>query len=138
MSMTFEITSKEIKVTAPMREKLDMKFAKLERFNIPMINPHVIITKDKNNVKKIEASIHLPQGQLFAASEGEDLYAAITILGQKLERQLNKYIDKPAAHRAQRSGKEQCRTGEISGAELAEDVVAEDVVAESELELTEY
>jgi len=131
--MTFEITSKEIKITAPMREKLAVKFSRLERFNIPMINPHVIITKDKNNIKKIEASIYLPQGQLFAVSEGEDLYAAITTLGQKLERQLHKYTDKPSAHRAQRSGKEQCRTGEISGEALPEEKSLDD-----ELELEEY
>jgi ribosome-associated inhibitor A len=131
--MTFEITSKEIKVTAPMREKLAMKYSKLERFNIPMINPHVTITKDKNNIKKIEASIHLPQGQLFATAEGEDLYAAITTLGQKLERQLNKYTDKPSAHRAPRSGKEQCRTGIISGEELPEEAISDE-----ETKLTEY
>lgn len=131
--MTFEITSKEIKVTAPMREKLAKKFSRLERFNIPMINPHVIITKDKNNVKKIEASIHLPNGQLFAVSEGEDLYAAITTLGQKLERQLNKYTDKPSSHRGQRSGKEQCRNGEISG-----EATPEENISDEELELAEY
>ncbi|MFT7684433.1 MAG: ribosome-associated inhibitor A [Moritella dasanensis] len=130
MSMTFEITSKEIKVTAPMQEKLAMKYAKLERFNIPMINPHVTISKDKNNIKKIEASIHLPQGQLLAVSEGEDLYAAITILGQKLERQLNKYSEKHSAHK---SGKEQCRAGVISGEELPVEKISDD-----ELELQEY
>ncbi len=128
--MTFEITSKEIKVTAPMREKIDAKYTKLERLNVPMINPHITITKDKNNIKKIEASINVPQGQLFATAEGEDLYAAITTLGQKLERQMNKHTQKPTARRSPRSGKEQCRAGEISGIPVQETV--------TEVELQEF
>jgi ribosome-associated inhibitor A len=54
----------------------------------------------------VEASAGIPNGKLFAQAEHEDMYAAITELGQKLERQLNRHIEKPIARRAAASTKE--------------------------------
>ena len=54
----------------------------------------------------IEATAGIPNGKLFAQAEHEDLYAAITELGQKLERQLTRHIEKPIARRAAASAKE--------------------------------
>ncbi|MNF43950.1 Ribosome-associated inhibitor A [compost metagenome] len=47
----------------------------------------------------VEATAGIPNGKLFAQAEHEDLYAAITDLGQKLERQLTRHIEKPIARR---------------------------------------
>ncbi len=107
--MTIEITSKQISITTPIREKIQSRFEKLEKMQIPLINPHVIITKEPKGVK-IEASISIPSGKLFAQAEHDDLYAAITLLGQKLERQLNKHLHKPEARRGSESIKRQNET----------------------------
>jgi len=96
--MKIEITSKIISVTDPIRERIASRFAKLERLQVPLINPHVIITKEPKGVK-IEATAGVPNGSLFAQADHEDLYAAINLLGQKLERQLNKHQGKPLAQR---------------------------------------
>ena len=110
------ISSKDIPVSNPIRERIESRFQRLERMNVPLITPHVTIIKERQGTA-IEASVTIPNGKLFAQSNHEDLYAAITDMGQKLERQLKRYAHKPHAHRSSRSGKEQCREGAISGVE---------------------
>lgn len=102
--MRIEITAKQLEITAPMRARVESRFDKLSRFDVSLIKPHVIINKEPQGFK-IEASVTVPNGQLFAEAQHEDLYAAINQLGQKLERQLNRFVKKPTAHRNIRSGK---------------------------------
>ncbi|MEZ7862556.1 MAG: ribosome-associated translation inhibitor RaiA [Aeromonadaceae bacterium] len=113
--MIIDITSKAIDITPTIRERIESRFAKLERLQVPLITPQVIVIKE-GLAFIVEAKIGIPNGQLFAQAEHEDLYAAVTLLGQKLERQLNRHLAKPVAHRGTRSGKEQCRTGELTPA----------------------
>ncbi|MGY3942663.1 ribosome hibernation-promoting factor, HPF/YfiA family [Aeromonas tecta] len=103
--MKIEITSKIIDITPAIRERIESRFEKLERLQVPLITPHVIISKERL-MYNIEATAGIPNGKLFAQAEHEDLYAAITDLGQKLERQLTRHIEKPIARRAAAAGKE--------------------------------
>ncbi|WP_153914089.1 ribosome hibernation-promoting factor, HPF/YfiA family [Shewanella sp. TC10] len=93
-----KITSKQLEVTAPILERIEGQFEKLTRHDIQLINPHVIITQEKQNFK-IESSVGLPSGELFAQAKNENLYAAITAMGKKLEKQLNRLTHKPLAQR---------------------------------------
>ncbi|GGB59936.1 ribosome-associated translation inhibitor RaiA [Shewanella inventionis] len=93
-----KITSKQLEVTALIRERIEGRLEKLSRHDIQLINPHVIITQEKQ-LFKIEASVGLPSGDLFAQAKSENLYAAITAMGQKLEKQLNRLTHKPHAQR---------------------------------------
>lgn len=93
-----KITSKQFEVTTPIRERVESRFEKLSRHDVQLINPHVIISQEKA-LFKIEASVGVPQGDLFAQAKHENLYAAITAMGQKLEKQLNRLIHKPEAKR---------------------------------------
>lgn len=112
--MRIEITCKQITITDSMRNKIEERFEKLEKHQIPFIKPHCIITKE-NKKFKIETTIGVPQGKIFAHAEHTDLYVAIGHLFQKIERQLNKHVHKSEAARAKNNGKDQCRSGEISG-----------------------
>ncbi|WP_432452509.1 MULTISPECIES: ribosome hibernation-promoting factor, HPF/YfiA family [unclassified Agarivorans] len=103
--MIIDITSKTISITPTIREHIATRFEKLEKNQIPLISPKVIIISDNKKVK-VEAKINLPNGQLFASDEHQDLITAINNLGHKLERQLHRFQEKPNAHRASRSGKE--------------------------------
>lgn len=93
-----KITSKHLEVTAPIRERVESRLAKLERYDIHLINPHVIISEEKP-LFKIEASVKVPQGELFAQAKHENLYNAINAMGQKLEKQLNRLAHKDEAKR---------------------------------------
>lgn len=107
--MKVEIISKVMDITPAIRERIESRFDKLERLQVPLIKPHVVVGKEGQTFI-IEATASIPSGTLFAQAEHLDLYAAITDLGQKLERQINRHTEKPHAHRGVRSGKEQCRT----------------------------
>ncbi|GGA99250.1 MULTISPECIES: ribosome hibernation-promoting factor, HPF/YfiA family [Agarivorans] len=109
--MIIDITSKTVSITPSIREHIATRFQKLEKNQIPLISPKVIITTDNKKVK-VEAKINLPNGQLFASDEHQDLTVAINNLGQKLERQLHRFQEKPNAHRASRSGKDFLRQPE--------------------------
>ncbi len=93
-----KITSKHLEVTPTIRKRVEAIYAKLARHDVPLINPHVIITQEKQ-IFKIEASVGIPNGELFAHAKNENLYAAITAMGQKLEKQLIRAQDKPTAQR---------------------------------------
>lgn len=93
-----KITSKQLEVTAPIRERIDSRFDKLARHDVQLINPHVIITEEKPGFK-IEASVGIPNGELFAQAKHQNLYSAINAMGQKLEKQLNRLTHKPESQR---------------------------------------
>lgn len=115
LPMLIEITSKIIDVTPTIRERIQSRFEKLERLQVPLITPHVIIAKEGQQFI-IEATAGVPNGKLFAEAEHEDLYAAVTLLGQKLERQLLRHTSRPASHRNDRIGKELIRNSEQTSA----------------------
>lgn len=100
--MLIDITSKSIDITPTIRERIETRFAKLEKTQIPLIKPQFIITKEKLSYK-VEAKVGIPNGQLFASDVNEDLYLAINNLGQKLERQLRRYHTKPISERVDNS-----------------------------------
>lgn len=102
--MSIEITSKHLEITPAIRDSIDTQFEKLERHLVDLIKSHVIITQQPQGFK-IEANIIIPQGKLFAHATDKDLYSAIHALGQKLERQLNKYSHKSHSHRDERHAK---------------------------------
>lgn len=79
--MKIEITSKIIDITPAIRERIESRFEKLERLQVPLITPHVIVSKERL-MFTVEASAGIPNGKLFAQAEHEDLYAAINELGQ--------------------------------------------------------
>ncbi|QYJ79754.1 ribosome hibernation-promoting factor, HPF/YfiA family [Shewanella acanthi] len=93
-----KITSKQLEVTAPIRERIESRFEKLSRHDVQLINPHIIITEEKPGFK-IEASVGIPNGELFAQAKHDNLYAAITAMGQKLEKQLNRQTHKSETQR---------------------------------------
>ena len=116
--MKIEITSKHAEITEAMRERIESRFEKLERYTVDFIKSHVIITKEPKGFK-IEANVTIPQNKLFAQAHDEDLYAAINDMGQKLQRQLNKITHKDDSHRGERQAKALNREELLSEAEVA-------------------
>lgn len=74
--MKIEMTSKIIDITPAIRERIESRFEKLERLQVPLITPNVIISKERL-MHIVEATIGIPNGKLFAQAEHEDLDAAI-------------------------------------------------------------
>lgn len=99
------ITSKQMEITAAIRSHIEERFTKLEKWQTPLINPHVILSKEPKEFVA-DATLSTPNGQLVASAKSDDMYAAINELIAKLERQLNKVQHKAEARRATASVKD--------------------------------
>lgn len=95
--MQLNITGHHIEVTPALRDYVKDKLARLERHGAHATNTHVILSVDKLR-HKAEATLHLNGGDLFADATEADLYAAIDMLLDKLDRQLKKIHDKHHDH----------------------------------------
>lgn len=96
MQITF--TGHRIEVTPALRSFTQEKFDRLERHfdKITAIN----VVFDVEKLRQIaEATILVNKGELHASSESEDMYTAIDILVDKLDRQLIKHKEKIREHR---------------------------------------
>lgn len=95
--MQLNVTGQNVEITEALREFLDKKFAKLEQY-FERINQVYIVLKVEKVTHVADATLHVNGGELHASSEGQDMYAAIDGLIDKLARQLNKHKDKLKQH----------------------------------------
>ena len=103
--MILNITSKQMEITAAIRNHVEDRLAKLEKWQTHLINPHIVLSKEQKDFVA-DASINTPNGTLVASAKHDDMYTAINDLIAKLERQLNKAQHKPEARRATTSVKD--------------------------------
>ncbi|OOE94652.1 MULTISPECIES: ribosome hibernation-promoting factor, HPF/YfiA family [Salinivibrio] len=101
--MRVEIAGKNIEITPAIRERIESRFDKLAKWQVALINPHAVISKEPNHQFKVEAKAGLPGSTLVASAESDDMYKAINDVGQKLEKQLNKVQHKGEARRNDKS-----------------------------------
>lgn len=95
--MQINLTGHHIEITDSLREYVESKFTKLERHFEQINNVHIVLNVEKLQ-QKAEAKLHLKGGEVFAASEHADMYAAIDSLIDKLDRQVIKHKEKLTKH----------------------------------------
>src|SRR5690606_40231485 len=83
----------QLDVTEAMRDYVEEKFSRLERHFDRITNVQVIMQVEKLQ-QKIEATLHIAGGEVVANAEHTDMYAAIDMLVDKLDRQLIKAKEK--------------------------------------------
>jgi putative sigma-54 modulation protein len=91
--MQLNISGHHLEITDPIKEYVTNKLSKLERHHDRITSTNVILSVDKLS-QKAEATVHVSGGEFFANSEHDDLYAAIDMLADKLDRQLIKHKEK--------------------------------------------
>jgi len=91
--MNLSVSGHHLEVTPALRSYVQAKIARVTRHFDHVIDAHVILTADKLK-QKAEVTLHVPGKELHCASEEGDLYAAIDVLADKLDRQVLKYKDK--------------------------------------------
>ena len=91
--MQISVSGHHIDVTNPLKQYVEAKLDRLERHFDKITNVHVILSVEKQR-QKAESTIRTPEGEIFADAESEDLYAAIDMLADKLDRQLIKKKEK--------------------------------------------
>ncbi len=91
--MNLNVSGHHLEVTPSIRSYVESKIARIKRHFDHVIDAHVILTANKL-VQKAEVTLHVRGKDLHCESEQADLYAAIDLLVDKLDRQVLRYKDK--------------------------------------------
>ncbi|MGI9294428.1 MAG: ribosome hibernation-promoting factor, HPF/YfiA family [Pseudomonadales bacterium] len=91
--MRIQISGHHVDVTPSLKQYVTSKLDRIQRHFDNITNTHVTLTVEKIR-QKAEATVHVSGADIFAASESEDMYAAIDILADKLDRQIIKHKEK--------------------------------------------
>ncbi|MNC39585.1 putative sigma-54 modulation protein [Pseudomonas linyingensis] len=91
--MQVNISGQHLEVTDTLRDYINEKLERLARHFDKITNVQVIMQVEKLQ-QKIEATLHVAGGEVVANAEHTDMYAAIDLLADKLDRQLIKHKEK--------------------------------------------
>lgn len=97
--MQINLTGHHMDVTPALRSFVHEKFQRLERHFDHITIVHVILSVEKDR-QKAEAKVDVNRGNLFAETVHEDMYAAIDMLIDKLDRQVKKHKEKLTNHKS--------------------------------------
>ena len=91
--MQMKLTGLPLDVTDAMRDYITEKMARLERHFDKIISSQITLAVDKLQ-QKAEGTLHVAGSDLVAEAEHTDMYAAIDLLVDRLDRQLIKHKEK--------------------------------------------
>jgi len=97
--MQLSVTGHHVEVTPPLRRYVAKKLERIGRHFEQVIDVHCVLTVEKLR-QKAEATLHVSGCAIYADATEEDMYAAIDLLVDKLDRCLKKHKEKRGAHRA--------------------------------------
>ncbi|MET3576807.1 ribosome hibernation-promoting factor, HPF/YfiA family [Bhargavaea ullalensis] len=91
--LDFNIRGENIEVTPAIREYVEKKIQKLERYFTDEVNAtaHVNLKVYNDRQTKVEVTIPMKNLTLRAEERNSDMYAAVDLITDKLERQIRKY-----------------------------------------------
>lgn len=93
--MKITVSGKKIKLTEGITGYIDKKFSKLEKMLNPEAELRVTVSANKKEKQKVEVTLDNINGHVVRAEEvQEDLYSAIDLVSDKLNRQIVKYKNK--------------------------------------------
>lgn len=94
--MKYNVRGENIEVTPALREYVEKKLSKLNRYfnTTPNANVHVNLKTYTDKRAKVEVTIPMPNLVLRAEEVNNDMYAAIDLITDKLERQIRKHKTK--------------------------------------------
>jgi putative sigma-54 modulation protein len=97
--MNLKVTGLHLDVTQPLRDYIESKLERITRHVDNVIDVAVTLSVDKL-VQKAEVNVHLSGKDIHVEATEADMYAAIDLLMDKLDRQVLKYKEKLSEHRA--------------------------------------
>jgi putative sigma-54 modulation protein len=95
--MNLSITGRHLEVTPAIREYVINKMARVSRHFDNVIDTQVILSVERLN-HTAEVTMHLRGKDIHCEAVDENLYAAIDLLADKIDRQVIKYKSKVQDH----------------------------------------
>lgn len=104
----YKLIGRNIDISDSMRQYAEDKLQKLDRFSDQIVDARVVMSYDtKGNgpasakPAKVEVQVNVANGIVRAEERGQDTYAAIDLVVDKLERQLKKFKGRFIAKRGE-------------------------------------
>ena len=91
--MNFIISGKNIEVTPGLKDAIEQKLGKLERYFTPETEINVTLSVEKGR-QKIEVTIPVKGNIIRSEQTSNDMYVSIDLVEEIIERQLKKYKNK--------------------------------------------
>jgi putative sigma-54 modulation protein len=95
--MRIDISGHQMDITPALRDYVQEKLARLSKHFEQHLDTRVILSVDKLD-QKAEATLHTPGKTLYADAVAPDMYAAIDLLTDKLDRLVLKQKEKTKDH----------------------------------------
>lgn len=89
VTMQVNISGHHVEVTPPMKQYVQKKLKRITEHYDSITNIQITLSIEKM-VQRAEINLHVSSADVVASAEHEDMYAAIDLLMDKLQRQLNK------------------------------------------------
>ena len=94
----YKLSGRNVEVTDAMRDYVEEKLTRLDRFNDQITDARVTLTvrdvRDAGRRNRVEVQLNVPSGIIRAEEHHSDMYAAIDLLIDKLDRQVRKHKEK--------------------------------------------
>jgi putative sigma-54 modulation protein len=97
--MQLSVTGHHVEVTEAMRGYVEKKLERIGRHFDQVIDVHCVLTVEKLR-QKAEATLHASGCAIHADATDENMYAAIDLLTDKLDRCIKKHKEKRGDHHA--------------------------------------
>ncbi|WP_293915326.1 ribosome-associated translation inhibitor RaiA [Deinococcus sp.] len=101
----YKLSGRNVDVTEALREYVESKLTRLDRFNGQITDARVTLTvrdvRDAGRRNRVEVQLNVPNGIIRAEEHHADMYAAIDKAGDVLERQLRKFKTRIMRHRSE-------------------------------------
>ncbi|OIR02509.1 ribosome hibernation promoting factor [mine drainage metagenome] len=95
--MNLQLTGHHLEVTPALRDYVTSKLTRIRNHFDHVIDIKVTLSVEKL-AQKVEATLHVPGNDLHAECENDNMYSAIDMLTDKLDRQVVKHKEKHADH----------------------------------------
>ncbi len=99
----YEIIGRNLDVTDAMRTYAEDKLSRLTRFFDQVVDAKVTMSyyQGRADPATVEVQVNVPGGLVRAEESGDDTYAAVDLVVDKLERQLKRYKGRQLARRSE-------------------------------------
>jgi len=98
--MQINVSGQQIEITDPLRNYVNEKIGRVQKHFDHVTNTNVVLHFEKKKNRHLaEVTLNAKGAQLHANSEGDDMYAVIDALADKLDRQVLKHKEKLGSHR---------------------------------------
>ncbi|HEU4708315.1 MAG TPA: ribosome-associated translation inhibitor RaiA [Methylophilaceae bacterium] len=95
--MNLQLTGHHLEITPALRDYVQNKLTRVGNHFDHVIDVRVTMSVEKL-VQRAEATLHVPGQELHVECEDENMYSAIDLLVDKLDRQVIKHKEKVADH----------------------------------------